>query len=290
LSSPPLTLCLAQLSPRLGDVGANLELHREAIARASEQDARLVIFPELSLTGYRLRDLTFEVAIARDSRELDEFAKLSRGGPDLLVGFVEESPDHRFYNAAAYFSAGRLVHVHRKVYLPTYGLFEEGRFFAMGSEFMAFDTGIGRLGVLICEDVWHLSSAYAYFLQNVDWLLVMSAAPGRGLPEEGDEPSSGQAWNSLLVAVATFFNCGVFYVNRVGWEDGVKFWGGSKVVDPFGTVRGHAGQVEPELCFVDVDPAELRLARINTPIRRDERPELLRGLIEDITRGGGRRQ
>ena len=281
MSSTTFTACLAQLSPRLGDVRANLALHEDAVRRAAEQDARLVLFPELSLTGYRLRDLTYEVALRRDSDVLEKLAALSRGnGPDLLVGFIEESPDHRFYNSAAYFSSGRLVHVHRKVYLPTYGLFEEGRFFAAGSTFEAFETGLGRMGVLVCEDVWHLSSAYSYFLQDVDWLLVTSSGPGRGLPEADKEPSSGKAWNSLLVALATFFNVGALYVNRVGWEDGVKFWGGSKVVDPFGEVIGEAGQVEPELCFVDVDPSALRLSRINTPIRRDERPDILRRLLE----------
>ena len=286
MTARPIPACLAQISPRLGDVEANLELHREAIAEAHAQDARLVVFPELSLTGYRLRDLTYEVAMRRDAKELGELAKLSRD-VDLLVGFVEESDEHRFYNAAAYFSAGRLLHVHRKVYLPTYGLFEEGRFFASGENFQAFDTGVGKLGLLICEDVWHMSAAYAYFLQDVDWLLVISSGPGRGLPPEGDEPSSGKAWNSLLVACSTFFQVGVAYVNRVGWEDGVKFWGGSKLVDPFGEIRSEAGQVDPELLFVELDPRELRLARINTPLRRDERPELLRSLIERIEEGRG---
>lgn len=281
----PFTACLAQTSPRLGDVEANLEQHREAVAQARKQDARLVAFPELALTGYGLRDLTYEVAMRRDHEVLGELAKLSQG-VDILTGFVEESDDHRFYNAAAYFSAGRLVHVHRKVYLPTYGLFEEGRFFAEGTSFDAFDTGLGRIGVLVCEDVWHLSSAYAYFLQDVDWLFVISSGPGRGLPEEGQEPSSGKAWNSVLVACASFFQCGALYVNRVGWEDGVKFWGGSKFVDPTGEVRAEAGQVDSELVFVDVDPRELRLARINTPVRRDERPAILKNLIARLEREG----
>lgn len=285
MSHAPFTACLAQLAPRLGDVAANLELHRAAVKEAAEQDARIVVFPELSLTGYRLRDLTYEVALRRDDRRLDAIAELTKGnGPDILVGFIEESHDHRFYNAAAYFSAGRLAHVHRKVYLPTYGLFEEGRFFAPSDSFVAFDTGLGRMGVLICEDVWHMSSGYAYFLQDVDWMLVVSSGPGRGLPEEGQEPSSGKAWNSLVVAMATFFNCGVFYVNRVGYEDGVKFWGGSKFVDPFGEITAEAGQVDSENLFVDVDPGDLRLARINTPIRRDERPELLRRLLAGLDR------
>lgn len=284
-SRRPFTACLAQTSPRLGDVAANLEQHREAIRKAGEQDARLIVFPELALTGYSLRDLTYEVAMRRDDAVVREIAELSRG-IDVLTGFVEESDDHRFYNVAGYFSAGRLVHVHRKVYLPTYGLFEEGRFFAEGTSFEAFETGLGRVGVLVCEDVWHLSSAYAYFLQDVDWLFVISSGPGRGLPEAGKEPSSGTAWNSVLIACASFFQTGTIFVNRVGWEDGVKFWGGSKYVDPAGEVRAEAGQVDPQLVFVDIDPRELRLARINTPVRRDERPSILKHLIERLASEG----
>ncbi|MCB9891627.1 MAG: hypothetical protein H6832_12770 [Planctomycetes bacterium] len=281
----PFTACLAQTSPVLGDVEQNLEQHAAAIENAKGEEAALIVFPELALTGYRLRDLTYEVAMRRDDPVVEQLARHSRG-IDILTGFIEESEDHRFYNVAAYFSSGRLLHVHRKVYLPTYGLFEEGRFFAEGTRFDAFETGLGRVGVLVCEDVWHLSSAYAYFLQDVDWLLVISSGPGRGLPEAGKEPSSGKAWNSVLVACAGFFQVGVIFVNRVGWEDGVKFWGGSKYVDPAGEIRGEAGQVDPQLVFVDLDARDLRLARINTPVRRDERPSILAQLIDRLAKEG----
>lgn len=276
----PFAVCLAQISPRLGDVEANFAMHEQAIADADAKGARLVLFPELALTGYRLRDLTYEVALGAGHPMLERLAALSKGGPDFVTSFVQESEDHRFFNVAAYFSEGRLVHVHRKVYLPTYGLFEEGRFMAPGNRFDAFETGLGRMGLLVCEDAWHLSAPYSYFLQNVDFLLVCASSPGRGLPEAGEEPSSGRTWNSLLVASSNFFNVACLYVNRVGYEDGVKFWGGSKLVEPGGHVIASAGQIEPELCFGEIDPARIRLARINTPIRRDERPELLRDVIE----------
>lgn len=283
MTDPTFTVCLAQLRPTLGDVERNLAMHLEVFDAADDQDARLIVFPELSLTGYRLRDLVYEVAMRPDDPMLVRIAERTKGGgPDALVGFVEESADHRFYNAAAYFSQGRLVHLHRKVYLPTYGLFEEGRFFAAGDTFRAFRTGLGKFGILTCEDCWHLSAAYVYFLQNVDYLLVPSSGPGRGLPEEGKEPSSGKAWNSLLVATATFLTAGVLYANRVGYEDGVKFWGGSKYVDPFGEVVAEAGQVDPETVFCDVDPRDLRLARIQTPLRRDERPEIVRVWLDRL--------
>ncbi|PIE24759.1 MAG: hypothetical protein CSA62_02695 [Planctomycetota bacterium] len=278
----PFTACLAQISPRLGEVEANFAMHVEAMAEADERGARLVLFPELALTGYRLRDLTYELALGPEHPLVGRLAALSKGGPDFVTSYVEESADHRFYNVAAYFSEGRVLHVHRKVYLPSYGLFEEGLFMAPGASFRAFDTGLGRLGLLVCEDAWHLSAGYSYFLQNVDYLVVVSSSPELVLPAAGEEPSSARTWNSLLVTAANFFNVACLFVNRVGYEDGVKFWGGSKIVAPDGQFVASAGQVEPELCFGEVDPARIRLARMNLPMRRDERPELLRDVIEGL--------
>ncbi len=140
MKQTPFKIALAQISPRLGDLAANLKMHKGSMAQASAAGARLVLFPELALTGYRLRDLTYEVALRQDSDMLGELAAMTKGGPDLVTGLVEESDDHRFYNAVAYFSEGKLLHLHRKVYLPTYGLFEEGRFMAAGDDFVAFDT------------------------------------------------------------------------------------------------------------------------------------------------------
>src|SRR5262245_27452285 len=120
------TVALAQIAPKLGHVRANLTRHLEIIDRARAAGADLVVFPELSLTGYDLQDLVPEVAVSRDAEVLTRLAQASRD-IDLVVGFVEEDPQHRFYNAAAYLSAGAVVHVHRKLHLPTYGLFQEGR-------------------------------------------------------------------------------------------------------------------------------------------------------------------
>ncbi len=285
MTKPSCKLALAQVNPRLGDVAANLEMHEEWMQKAKGEGAELVVFPELALTGYRLRDLVFEVALRQGAPELERLAAMTKNGPDLVTGFVEESRSHAFYNSAAWFSGGELVHTHRKVYLPTYGLFEEGRFLASGSSFDAFDTRLGRVGILLCEDAWHLSAAYAYFLQEVDHLLVLSSGPGRGLPLEGEAPSSGKTWNSLLTAASKFFNCYSVYVNRVGYEDGVKFWGGSKVIDPAGEIVTEAGQVDAELGLAKLKADVIRLARIETPIRRDERPEILERLFERLRRG-----
>src|SRR6185503_20863567 len=122
-SMNPCRVALAQIAPRLGELDANLALHLEAIQRARRQGAGLVVFPELSLTGYLLRDDVPEVALRIEDPRLARLLRASRD-IDVVLGLVEESPGHRFYNAAAYLSGGRVLHVHRKVYLPTYGMFD----------------------------------------------------------------------------------------------------------------------------------------------------------------------
>jgi predicted amidohydrolase len=161
-----VNVVLAQLAPFLGDVPRNLERHLAVIGEARDGGAHLVVFPELSLTGYFLKDLVPDVALRPDAPELADLARAA-DGVDLLVGAVLETEDTRFHNAALYFSGGRLVHVHRKVYLPTYGLFDEQRYFAQGDRFRAFEAPLPaahqprpwHAGVLICEDMWHLSGA-----------------------------------------------------------------------------------------------------------------------------------
>ncbi len=152
-----LRVALAQFSPRLGDLEANLTTHLDCLVRARDAGADLVVFPELSLTGYHLSDQVPEVAVPLDSEPLRRIQHASET-IDVVVGFVEDAPGHRFHNAAAYFSAGRPAHVHRKLYLPTYGMFQEGREFAAGETLRAFDTDHGPAGLLICEDLWHATS------------------------------------------------------------------------------------------------------------------------------------
>ena len=149
-----MRLAAAQTNPRLGDLDYNLQVHLAQIEAARAQGASLVLFPELSLTGYALRDLVFELAMALEDPFL---APLYRASVeiDICFGMVERTDLGLFYNSQLYLSGGKLLHVHRKVFLPTYGLFEERRFFAAGKAMRAFDTGLGRTGMLICNDWWH---------------------------------------------------------------------------------------------------------------------------------------
>jgi predicted amidohydrolase len=277
----PCRVALAQIAPRLGDLGANLALHVDAARRARGEGAGLVVFPELSLTGYLLRDDVPEVALALDDRRLAPLLRASRD-LDLVVGLVEEGPGHRFHNAAAYLSGGRVLHVHRKVYLPTYGMFDEGRDFAAGERLRAFEAPFGPAGMLVCEDAWHPSAPWLLAQGGAEVLLVLSSGPTRGARPRPRDVSSVAVWHQLLRTTAQFLTTFVVYANRVGYEDGLNFGGGSVVVDPFGREVASLPALEPGLAVADLDPEVLRRARTAYPLLRDEKLDLVRRELDRL--------
>ena len=190
----------------------------------------------------------------------------------IAIGFVEESGRHGFYNAAGYFEGGELLHIHRKIYLPTYGLFDEGRYVGAGRQVRAFDTRFGRVAMLICEDAWHPSLAYIASQDGADILIVPSSSPARGVKKQPGKSSLGieRTWQSLNRAHAAAFNQFVLFSNRVGYEDGISFWGGSEIVLPTGEPLATAPKWKPRLLTAEVNTADIRRARIATPTLSDE--------------------
>jgi predicted amidohydrolase len=266
----------------LGDVESNLEKHIALAAEANRLGADLVIFPELSLTGYVLQDLTPTVSHHPEAGD-PVFKRLLAASQDidLMVGFVDEDNRHRFYISSAYLSRGSVLHVHHKLYLPTYGLFDEGRFFARGDSVRAFDTPFGRAGILICEDFWHASPPYLLWLDGADVLLFNSASPGRGLSDDAHLESA--RWvEHLNQAYASLFTCFVAHTNRVGYEDGLNFWGGSTVFDPNGTLVSKGPYQEEALTLAQVDLNQLHRTRARLPLIRDERTDLVQYELERI--------
>jgi predicted amidohydrolase len=207
------------------------------------------------------------VALRTDSPEIQRLIELSRG-ISIAIGFVEESDDYHFYNSALYLEEGNIRHLHRKVYLPTYGLFDEQRYLAHGESFRAFDTKFGRFGMLICEDMWHLSASYILAMDGATTLICLSSSPARGI--ECDTPGSAAAWQKLVSTTAMFLNCRVLYSNRVGFEDGVNFWGGSEYVAPSGESIVRAALLEEDVITAQVTEGALRRERIISPLMRDE--------------------
>lgn len=267
-----LTVALAQMDPALGDRDRNFERHREWVGQAKEAGAQLLVFPELSLTGYFLKDLVPESALQLDHPMIRELGRLA-SDLDLVVGAVIEDPDHRYFNASLYFSRGELSHMHRKVYLPTYGMFDEQRYFAAGDRFRSFKTEFGRAGMLVCEDIWHLSSAYILSLEGVDLIICASASPGRGITTDerlGTAESYGLVCRTYAQFLTTFF----LYCNRVGYEDGANFWGGSMVIGPNGDIVAQEEDADEALVLATLDLGEVRRNRLANPLLRDEKLEL----------------
>jgi len=267
-----LSVALAQIDPALGDRGRNLERHRQWVKQAAETGASLLVFPELSLTGYFLKDLVPDSAIQLDSKEMRDLAALSTE-LDVVLGAVIESPDHRYFNASLYFSRGELLHVHRKVYLPTYGMFDEQRYFAPGDRFRSFPTPFGRAGILVCEDIWHLSSAYILSLQGVDMIICPSSSPGRGITTD-ERLGTAESYALVCRTYAQFLTTFFLYCNRVGFEDGANFWGGSMVIGPNGDVIAQHQDADEALVLATLDLADVRRERLANPLLRDERLEL----------------
>jgi len=278
-------VAVCQMRPRLGALDENFAAHHAWLDRAAAQDAGLAVFPELSLTGYFLRDLTQDVGLRLDDPRVRELVARSKDR-SIVFGMVEHSSDHRFFNSAVFAEDGRILHVHRKVHLCDYGIFEEKRYFAAGDRIEPVLSKRGRFGLLVCEDAWHLPTAWLHFLNGADALIVPSASPARGFdaPEDA-ELSSQAAWRSLTTSLGRFLQTWVVYGNRTGYEDGALFWGGSMIVSPFGFVAAEAPGQEDALLVHRLDDDALRRARIATPLRRDARPELVRvhlaRLLED---------
>lgn len=269
-----LNLALVQMAPAMGLTLQNLDKHLEFLAAPEVKNADIVVFPELSLTGYLLQDLVAEVAVpSTDLAIIKPLIEASRER-DIVVGLVLQSREFLFYNAALYLSEGEVKHVHRKVYLPTYGMFDEGRYFAAGKRFEAFETPFGRMGILICEDAWHLSAPYLLALQGAHTLLVMSGSPGRGWTG-GGPVASVQTWERVGQALSQFLTVNWAYVNRVGYEDGLAFAGGSYVSDPFGNLLLDGEENVEAVYSVPVKLGAVRRARTATPLLRDEKPELV---------------
>ena len=276
----PLRIALAQIAPRLGLLDENLATHHDLIAKARAGGAGLVVFPELGLTGYLLQDLAAEVAMRLDDPRLLSLAGETAGTGarafSAIVSFVEESADHRLFISVALLEGGHVRHVQRKLFLPTYGLFDERRFFAAGDLLRATpsDLGVG-VGLSVCEDFWHLGVPQLLALDGAQILVNVSSSPGRDLASLNEVGlGTATSWRTLLRTYAQLTTSFVVFVNRVGVDESISFWGGSEVIGPNGDAIFSAPLYDEGLFFVDVDLADIRRERIALPLLRDERLEL----------------
>lgn len=285
--SPVLKLAVLQFAPCLRDPAANLEHIVEA---AGSTPADILLTPELATTGYDLGDDAPHLAVAVEAGQPIRLAGADTGRvhPDsrIVYGLVEKGENGHVYNTAAVVQDGVVRYRHRKVYLPTYGMFDEARFFARGCDLEPWDAGGGwRFGVLICEDFWHPGLIYALAASGVHGLLVLAAAPGRGVWDGGEAGglfASADVWERIARTTAQLYGIYVALGNRVGVEGGVTFAGGSLIVNPAGEVIARAGEMGDAVLVADLSREEIDRTRRPYAHARDDDPGLVRRLLERL--------
>jgi len=238
-----MKITIAQTAPHLNR--SNLQKVLDTVAQYAQQ-SDLIIFPELALNGYLLQDKLYEDAWRLE--ELQELALASRD-VDIVVGAAIREKK-AFRNSALYFSQGLLVSRHDKVHLPNYGMFEEARYFSAGALFESFTVGDMRLSMLVCEDLWNAQMHAQLHAEDPDIIIVIAASPARGFHDCG--LLIEKQWYSLINAAALNSKSKVIFVNRVGFEDGLGFWGGSRIVDADTKVLAQLPKYETMIKTVEV--------------------------------------
>ena len=276
--APFVTLALAQFQPRKGDYAGNLARVGELLAQAVSLEPRpqLVCFPETALSGYFLEGGVREVAVTAGRLAADLHRTYGDGPPvDVCIGFYEVWRN-KLYNSALYVSLGETMplvrHVHRKVFLPTYGLFDEERFVERGRDFRAFDTPWGRAAILVCEDAWHSLSGTIVALDGAQLVIVPSAPPARGAWPKTDEvpgPASVSRWERLIRDMADEHGIYVALANLVGSEAGKQFPGCAMLAGPKGEVRTRGPLWEEAIVTATLDLADVTRARADMPLIAD---------------------
>lgn len=278
----PFQLAAIQFSPQKGQVAANLDRIADLAKDAAAQGADVCVFPESAVCGYMLEGAAAENSLPSGTL-FDELKKRlgSLTKPiDLLVGFYETSGGQP-YNSAAYLQFGpegdKLIHVYRKFFLPTYGVFDEERFHSRGKELGLFETRFGKFGVLICEDVWHSILATLLAVGGAQILLVPSASPARGFAD--DKPGNVLRYERMLRGISEEHGMYASASMLTGFEGGKGFSGGSMIYDPFGNLLVQCPVGEEAMVISEVDLSQVELARARTPLVGD-----LRSVWGDIHR------
>jgi predicted amidohydrolase len=275
-------VALAQVDCDLGDLDANFARAEHVVAEARAGGADVVIFPELNLCGYSIGQVEADIDLqAGDPR----IAQLSAdaGEMGMLVGFSEVAGLHT-YNSAAYLENGELIHVHRKLYLPTYDIFEERKHFSPGQQMRSFATKQAQTAILTCNDAWQPQLAFVAVQDGARVLLMPTSSAQSRFPQRYDSPTY---WQDITRFYARMFQVIVVFVNRVGSEGELHFWGGSHVVDPWGNPIGQAPTDEETVLCVDVDLASVRRRRREVPLVKEARLGMVLREMQRLVEEGG---
>jgi predicted amidohydrolase len=266
-------IAVAQIHSKIGALQDNLEKHLRYIEQAIDEQANIIVFPELSLTGYTLRDLVPEVALKAEDAFLKPILERSER---ITIGFglVEMSEEYFYYNCGAFAEEGKIAHTQRKIYPPTYGVFEEKRFFAQGHRISAFNLKFGRFGNLICNDARHPALAYILAMDGAKYLITQSCVPARGYPK-GDKPGPLVYFETGNRFYSSTFGCYSIFVNLAGNEESLLFCGGSHICAPGGDIIAEAPLFEEAMIFAELSEEKIREFRTVTPILGEENMDLL---------------
>lgn len=261
----------AQFGSVSGDLDANFAEHERWIADATRNGVELLVFPELSLVGHFGGERLLDVAMRRDDPRLLELSRKA-GDMTLILGFIEEGPAAQFYNAAGVYRGGKLLYIHRKINLPSYGRLIETKYYAQGRFVDTHDVGGDwRMGLLICADLWNPALTNLAFLHGAT-LLISPVSSGLEAVGAGFDNPAG--WAATMHFYSMMYGAPSVMVNRVGPEGDLTFWGGSRILDPFGKPLAVAGDA-PELIVADLDYAQVRKARALLPTVRDSNISLV---------------
>lgn len=255
-----MKVAVAQTTAVLGDIEKNIEHHLEFCDKAIKNKADMIVFPELSLTGYTVKDLNFELSLNLKRTKVLDKLKAKSKKIAIVCGLVEEDENFAIYNSGVFFSDGEIKFVHRKIYPPTYGLFEELRYFTRGKECKAHETKFGKIGLLVCEDMWHISLPYTVAMDGAQIIVGIAVSPTR-LAINHDKFKNYEVNSQQHCAYARLLSSYFIFSNRVGFEDGVNFWGGSEVIDPFGNVIAAAKLFDEDIIYAEINTEEVKRAR-----------------------------
>lgn len=274
--APTLSVAVAQINSDLLDLKANLASHQRYIEQARHQGAELLLFPELSLTGYQVGNKALSVAMRRDHPALLSLAKHAIG-ITVVAGFVERAKAGELYNAMAYLRDGEVVYVHRKINLPTYGALEEGKWFHSGNEVANVAiTAEWDATCLICADLWNPALAHCAFLERPGLMLApINSASGVVSENFSNETN----WKTNIGFYAMTYGTPVLMANRYGFEKDLYFWGGSCILGPRGDVLAQANDEEC-LIYAELDLTSIEVARFEMPTVRDANTTLIRRLLK----------
>jgi N-carbamoylputrescine amidase len=276
---------LIQTKPAKGRYAENLARAREAFGELAGDRPQLIVFPEAAFTGYFLEGAVYDLALDAGAFA-DDLAQAwcSAGGPapvDIVSGFFENASG-TFYNSALYLrvenGAGHIVHVHRKLFLPTYGVFDEERFLSRGRDVGVFESVAGPAAMVVCEDAWHSVVPMMAAIKGARVLIVPSASPGRGIDNDGSgELTSVTRWRTTLQIAAAEHGIFILYAGLAGFEGGKGMTGNSCAIDPWGNVLVQAPALGDAIVRVDLDLREIELARASLPLLGD-----LRAVLPDL--------